>query len=52
MNVPREKRRYPDPETPEKDSKCSKRAWDGLVRSWRRKLHQYDPPETEQGSNM
>lgn len=35
-----------DPETPDKYSRCSKRAWDGLVRSWRRKLHKYDPLDT------
>ncbi|KAI9209170.1 uncharacterized protein BJ171DRAFT_110409 [Polychytrium aggregatum] len=23
---------------------CSKRCWDGMIRSWRRKLHEYDPP--------
>lgn len=33
--VPRGARKGSDPQTPEKHSKCSKRAWDGLVRSWR-----------------
>ncbi|KAJ1552116.1 hypothetical protein HK096_001303 [Nowakowskiella sp. JEL0078] len=27
--------------------KCSKRCWDGLIRSWRRKLHQWDPPAAD-----
>ena len=40
-------RKHQHPETPDKHSKCSKRTWDGLVRSWRRKLHQWDPPEGE-----
>jgi Histone RNA hairpin-binding protein RNA-binding domain len=25
-------------------TKCSKRCFDGLLRAWRRRLHQYDPP--------
>ena len=33
--------------TPEKTLNCSKRSWDGLVRSWRRRLHLYDPPLEE-----
>ncbi|KAI8896909.1 histone RNA hairpin-binding protein RNA-binding domain-containing protein [Globomyces pollinis-pini] len=41
----REDRKVGDPVTPDKYSKCSKRAWDGLVRSWRRKLHAFDPPD-------
>ncbi|KAJ3275323.1 Oocyte-specific histone RNA stem-loop-binding protein 2 [Terramyces sp. JEL0728] len=45
--VPKHGRRFPHPETPDKYSKCSKRAWDGLVRSWRRKLHLWDPPDKE-----
>ncbi|KAJ3056220.1 hypothetical protein HK097_007703 [Rhizophlyctis rosea] len=53
--VPRQKRRPRiDPETPDKHSKCSKRCWDGLVRQWRRRLHQWDPPEgdTENAAYM
>ncbi|KAH6592547.1 hypothetical protein BASA50_007996 [Batrachochytrium salamandrivorans] len=42
--IPKNKRRKGDPETPERHRKCSKRAWDAHVRSWRRRLHQYDPP--------
>ncbi|KAJ3260600.1 Oocyte-specific histone RNA stem-loop-binding protein 2 [Boothiomyces macroporosus] len=45
--VPKHERKFPHPETPDKYSKCSKRAWDGLVRSWRRKLHLWDPPDKE-----
>jgi hypothetical protein len=43
--VPIKNRKPSDPETPDKFMNCSKRAWDGHVRSWRRKLHQYDPPD-------
>jgi hypothetical protein len=32
------------PWTPNIHMKCSKRCWDGMVRSWRRKLHLWDPP--------
>ncbi|TPX65576.1 hypothetical protein SpCBS45565_g05092 [Spizellomyces sp. 'palustris'] len=48
--VPKHKRKRGDPETPKKHAKCSKRCWDGLIRHWRRKLHEWDPPEMkEQG---
>jgi hypothetical protein len=43
--VPVSKRSKQDPVTPDKRSKCSKRSWDGIVRTWRRKLHLWDPPE-------
>ncbi|XP_022086543.1 uncharacterized protein LOC110977060 [Acanthaster planci] len=32
--------------TPNKFQKCSRRAWDGLIKLWRRKLHEYDPEGT------
>ena len=40
--VPREKRRFDDPWTPDKTAPCSKRAFDGRIRKWRRELHKYD----------
>jgi len=43
--VPKHRRRRSDPRTPDKHQKYSKRAWDGLVRKWRRDLHRWDPPE-------
>ncbi|KAI9092168.1 histone RNA hairpin-binding protein RNA-binding domain-containing protein [Phlyctochytrium arcticum] len=46
--VPKHKRKRGDPETPKKHAKCSKRCWDGLIRHWRRKLHEWDPPEQQQ----
>ncbi|KAL2919720.1 hypothetical protein HK105_200634 [Polyrhizophydium stewartii] len=50
-SVPKNKRRKGEPETPDKHSKCSKRAWDAQVRSWRRRLHLWDPPgETAAGA--
>jgi hypothetical protein len=33
------------PRTPDVHKKCSKRAFDGLVRQWRRHLHEWDFPE-------
>src|SRR4051812_21732835 len=41
---PRDSRRKGDPRTPDKRLNCSKRCWDGLIRSWRRRLHAWDPP--------
>ena len=31
-----------DPATPQKDYPYSKRCWDGLIRQWRRRLHEWD----------
>eukprot|EP00899_Mesostigma_viride_P012443 jgi/Mesvir1/2119/Mv16647-RA.1 len=42
--VPRHHRRRSDPATPDKSRGISKRCFDGLVRAWRRKLHQWDEP--------
>ena len=42
--VPKNMRHIRDPATPQKDYPYSKRCWDGLVRSWRRKLHEWDNP--------
>ncbi|XP_055301914.1 histone RNA hairpin-binding protein-like [Sitodiplosis mosellana] len=41
--VPREKRTTEHPWTPQKNLKYSRRAFDGLVKIWRKKLHCYDP---------
>jgi len=43
----RDKRKKTDPWTPDKYTKCSKRCWDGMVRSWRRQLHNWDPVSDE-----
>ena len=42
-------RKSEDPQTPDVRTKCSKRCFDGLLRSWRRRLHRYDPPDGEAG---
>lgn len=31
--------------TPPKHLKYSRRAWEGLVKAWRKKLHTYDPQD-------
>eukprot|EP00873_Tetraselmis_striata_P033200 jgi/Tetstr1/453464/TSEL_040445.t1 len=36
-----------DPVTPDIHQLCSKRAFEGLVKKWRRMLHEYDPPKDE-----
>lgn len=48
--VPRDKRTKEHPKTPPKHIKYSRRAWDGLVKVWRKELHCFDPndePEDE-----
>ncbi|CAG9863940.1 unnamed protein product [Phyllotreta striolata] len=44
--VPRNERKVEDPKTPNKFMKYSRRGWDGLIKQWRIKLHQYDPADT------
>uniref|UniRef100_A0A182PPZ8 Histone RNA hairpin-binding protein RNA-binding domain-containing protein n=1 Tax=Anopheles epiroticus TaxID=199890 RepID=A0A182PPZ8_9DIPT len=43
QQVPRHARTKDHPMTPQKTLKYSRRAWDGLVRVWRKKLHCFDP---------
>ena len=43
--VPKNLRNIRDPRTPEKDGPYSKRCWDGLIKTWRRRLHEWDTPE-------
>eukprot|EP01138_Halocafeteria_seosinensis_P009592 gb/GECG01009802.1/.p1 GENE.gb/GECG01009802.1/~~gb/GECG01009802.1/.p1 ORF type:complete len:282 (+),score=31.78 gb/GECG01009802.1/:1-846(+) len=45
--VPKHKRKPTDPQTPNPTRKYSKRMWDSMVRTWRKRLHQWDPPEEE-----
>lgn len=41
--VPRDQRTKDHPKTPPKHIKYSRRAWDGVVKVWRKQLHCYDP---------
>ncbi|XP_026474086.1 histone RNA hairpin-binding protein isoform X2 [Ctenocephalides felis] len=45
--IPKDKRKSDHPRTPPKHAKYSRRAWDGLIRVWRQKLHYWDPEEGE-----
>lgn len=45
--VPRDKRTKDHPKTPPKHIKYSRRAWDGLVKVWRKQLHCFDPNAME-----
>jgi histone RNA hairpin-binding protein len=38
----RKQRRREHPTTPNKYRKCSRRCFDGQLRTWRRNLHQFD----------
>lgn len=42
--VPKDQRTREHPRTPNIRRKCSKRSWDGIVRRWRRALHEFDDP--------
>lgn len=43
LDTHREKRTPEDPWTPPKNIKYSRRAFDGMIKVWRKKLHCYDP---------
>ncbi|KAJ6637370.1 Histone RNA hairpin-binding protein [Pseudolycoriella hygida] len=45
--IPRNKRLKEHPWTPPKQYKYSRRAFDGLIKVWRTKLHSFDPPNSK-----
>lgn len=49
--VSRDKRTNDHPKTPPKHVKYSRRAWDGVVKVWRKKLHCFDPEARLEADN-
>lgn len=43
QQIPRDQRTKDHPKTPPRHIKYSRRAWDGLIKVWRKKLHCFDP---------
>jgi histone RNA hairpin-binding protein len=44
ISIHRQLRTRDHPKTPPKHLKYSRRAWEGLVKAWRKKLHTFDDP--------
>ncbi|KAJ1631919.1 histone RNA hairpin-binding protein RNA-binding domain-containing protein [Pavlovales sp. CCMP2436] len=47
QGVPKTTRAREQPRTPDRHKVMSKRAWEGLIRKWRRQLHDWDPLELQ-----
>lgn len=41
-------RKRNEPQTPNKHIKYSRRAFDGMIKSWRKRLHKFDPIDTNE----
>ena len=46
---PKHERKRTHPRTPDKYEVTSKRGWEARIKQWRMDLHQFDPPEGEEG---
>ncbi|VDD75361.1 unnamed protein product [Mesocestoides corti] len=45
LTIPKPERQKHHPRTPNKFRQVSRRAWDGMIRKWRKHLHNYDNPD-------
>lgn len=51
QQVPKERRRRTDPRTPDIHARISTKRFNGLVRAWRRRLHEFDPQDSTVGAS-